>query len=259
MERSKEAIMSKLKAQPRTVSQGEHSPTKSFWQGRGGLSISRLVLLCLLTLLAVFAAVPGYFHGSWHWSDVPPVMNIYYLKKVRQLGLQLPGWQIGERAEVQIGEHFWGVQTIEREGQNPITIYLMPQEYYRMQPQVEWTDLKGVERWKTDSPTTLTFSLPGKADQQVNANFFRAWREQTYAVVQWYAWHQGGNPDPAHWFWADQQAQLRGGRVSWVAVCLKIPIDPLSDLNSHRIFAKSLAQMVQATLEREVFSKEATK
>ena len=240
--------MNKLKVSPK-----KNSPAD---QNRRTLSISQLVLLCLLALLAAIAAVPGYFHGTWQWSDVPPVMNIYYLKNLRKLGLPLPGWQMGEQAEVQIGEHFWGVQTVEQEGKTPvITIYFMPQEYYRMQPQVEWTDLQGVERWKTDSHSSLTFSLPGKAGAEVKANFFRAWREQTYAVVQWYAWHQGGNPDPAHWFWADQQAQLRGERVSWVAVCLKIPIDPLSDLNSHRDAAQSLAQTVQATLEREVFSK----
>jgi cyanoexosortase B-associated protein len=209
----------------------------------------------LLALLAAIAAIPGYFQGHWQWSDVPLVMNIYYLKNVRLMGLKLPGWQMGERTDVQIGEHFWGVQTVEREGEAPVTLYFMPQEYYRMQPQVEWVDLQGVEGWKTDSPETLTFSLPGKAGSEVKANFFRAWRDQTFAVVQWYAWYQGGSPDPAHWFWADQQAQLRRQRVSWVAVCLKIPIDPLSDLNSHRAFAKSLAQTVQVTLDREVFSK----
>ena len=181
-------------------------------------------------------------------------MNIYYLKNLRQLGVTIPGWQMVGRAEVQLGEHFWGIQTIEREGQPPVTLYFMPQEYYRMQPQVEWTDLQGIEKWKTDSHQTLTFSLPGKPEAQVKTNFFRAQGGQTYAVVQWYAWHQGGSPDPAHWFWADQQAQLRRHRASWVAVCFKFPIDPFSDLNSHREAAKSLAQKVQATLEREVFS-----
>ena len=199
-------------------------------KSRNFLSISQLILLCLLALLAAIAAVPGYFHGwRWPWSDVPLVMNIYYLKNVRQLGLPLPGWRMGERMEAQIGERIWGVQTFERDGQTPVTIYFMPQEYYRMQPQVEWTDLQGSQRWKTDSHQTLSFAVPGKYRAEVKANFFLARRDQTYALVQWYAWHQGGSSDPADWFWADQQAQLRGQRVPWVAVCLKIPIDPFSD------------------------------
>jgi cyanoexosortase B-associated protein len=230
-------------------------PASPAARSRGRLSISQLALLCLLALVAAIAALPGYFQGNWSWSDVPLVMNIHHLKTSRNPGLNLPGWSTVERTEIQIGEHFWGVQTVEGGGESPITLFFMPQEYYRMQPQVEWTDLQGTERWKTDSHQTLTFSLPGKAGGEVKANFFRAWRQQTFAVVQWYAWYHGGNPDPAHWFWADQQAQLRRQRVPWIAVCLKIPIDPLSDLDSHRPFAKSLAQTVQTALDREIFSK----
>lgn len=230
-------------------------PASPAARSRGRLSISQLALLCLLALIAAIAALPGYFQGNWSWSDVPLVMNIHHLKSSRNPGLNLPGWSTVEQTEIQIGEHFWGVQTVEGGGESPITLFFMPQEYYRMQPQVEWTDLQGTERWKTDSHQTLTFSLPGEAGGEVKANFFRAWREQTFAVVQWYAWYHGGNSDPAHWFWADQQAQLRRQRVPWIAVCLKIPIDPLSDLDSHRPFAKSLAQTVQTALDREIFSK----
>lgn len=231
------------------------NPASHTPRSRRRLSISQLALLFLLAVVAAIAALPGYFQGNWSWSDVPLVRNIHHLKRSRNPGLNLPGWRTGQQVETQIGEHFWGIQTLEREGEAPITLFFMPQDYYRTQPQVEWTDLQGVEGWKTDSRQTFTFSLPGKPGAEVKVNFFRAWRQQTFAVVQWYAWYQGGSPNPASWFWVDQQAQLRRQRVPWIAVCLKIPIDPLSDLDDHRAFAKSLAQAVQVTLDREILSK----
>jgi cyanoexosortase B-associated protein len=88
----------------------------------------------------------------------------------------------------------------------------------------------------------------------VKARFFRAWNQQTFAVVQWYAFNNGGHFSPANWFWQDQLAQLSDRRVPWVAVCLKIPIEPLGELKDAQSVAESLAKTVQTQLNNTVFS-----
>ena len=53
----------------------------------------------------------------------------------------------------------------------------------------------------------------------------------------------------------DQQAQLKRQRVPWVAVSVKIPIEPLSELKDAEPLAKSLAQTIQATLDKNIFQR----
>jgi cyanoexosortase B-associated protein len=132
-------------------------------------------------------------------------------------------------------------------------LMLMPQNYYKNHPNVEWVDLQGIEKWKTDSHKTLKFAAAEGSQQQVKARFFRAWNKQTVAVMQWYAWPQGGHYASGHWFWADQMAQLKRQRVPWIAVSLKIPIEPLSDVKEIEALTLSLAQNIQNTLNREIF------
>ncbi|HEY9663536.1 MAG TPA: cyanoexosortase B system-associated protein, partial [Allocoleopsis sp.] len=84
----------------------------------------------------------------------------------------------------------------------------------------------------------------------VSARFFRGWnQEHTYAVVQWYAWSNGGSPAPMDWFWVDQQSQWRDHQhTPWVAVSLLLPLPPLGDLETVQAQAISLGQVVQTTL-----------
>lgn len=223
--------------------------------------MARSILLLALILTIAIGAIPGYLSGQWLWSDIPiiPPAIINSLRGLRQTGLPLPGWQMLDQAAVEIGGNSWSVQVIEKAGQEPVTLFLMPPEYYRSQPQVEWTDLNSVQRWKVADYQTLTFPAGGTRSGQITASFFRAWRNQTFAVVQWYAWPGGGHFAPARWFWLDQSAQLRRQRVPWIAVCLAIPMPPLEELKAAQPQAKSLAETVQATLEEEIFSRQPTK
>ncbi len=217
------------------------------------ISLAQLVVLGLLSLTIAIGALPGYLTQKWSWADLPRVPNIQQLKNIRKTGLNLPNWQTIDQAEVSIGGNQWSVQLLEQKGKLPITLYLMPQDYYKNHPQVEWVDLNGIEKWQTDSHKTITFAAKDGANTQVQAHFFRAWKNQTFAVVQWYAWPGGGHFAPSHWFWLDQWAQLSRRRVPWIAVGLTIPINPLSDLKTTEIAAISLAQEVQTQLDQEIF------
>lgn len=148
-----------------------------------------------------------------------------------------------------IGGNQWSVQIIEQPAQEPVVLLLMPQDYYKNHPQVEWTDIQGLERWNSDSQKVLKLN-----NDRVTAKFFRAWNRNTFVIVQWYAWSGGGHYSSLHWFLADLWAQLSHRRVPWVAVCLKIPIEPLESIESTETFVRSLAETVQTSLDREIFS-----
>lgn len=216
------------------------------------IPIAHLILVLVLILVLAIGSVPGYLSGKWAWSDLPKVENINQLKNLQQTGLTLPGWETLEHHKVNLGGNQWSLEMITKDDQNPIILLLRPQIYYKDKPEVEWSDINAIEHWKTDSETTLKFTIN---NYQVNARFFRAWKKTTVAVVQWYAWPGGGDFDPSHWFWLDQLAQLQGKRLPWVAVCLKIPIDPMSKLKSIEPLALSLAQNVQTSLETQAFLK----
>jgi cyanoexosortase B-associated protein len=71
---------------------------------------------------------------------------------------------------------------------------------------------------------------------------------QTVVVAQWYAFDDGGHFSTAHWFWRDQWAQLRHQRVPWVAVSLRLPVDPSSTLDDVTPQVTELSQAVQTSL-----------
>lgn len=219
-------------------------------------SKTQIILVLLLFFLLIIGAVPGYLQGgNWTWLDLPQVENINQIKNVLKTGLVLPNWQIIKQQEVKIGGHTWSAQLMEQPNSKPVMLLLLPQSYYLSKPEVEWMDLNGIERWKTDSHRQLNFTVENNSDSSVKARFFRAWnRQQTFAVVQWYAFPHGGNYSPFRWFWQDQLAQLSDRRVPWVAVCLKIPIEPLGELSDAQSVAESLAQTIQANLEQTVFN-----
>lgn len=217
--------------------------------------IPRIVALLLLVILLAIGAAPGYLKGSWPWTQAPKVHTLKALRQVRQSGLELPGWQVANHQTLPIGEYKWLVQELESRtaattpAQPTSAVLLMLlQQSQTHQPQVEWMDLKGSQRWKTDSFQLQRFTTQAP-DATVAAQFFRAWNDrQTFAVLQWYAWPGAGNPSPDRWFWADQSAQLQQRRLPWAAVSLLLPIEPLGDINPVWPIAESLGKTIQSTL-----------
>jgi len=232
--------------------------------------LSRIAVIGFLLVLVGLGAVPGYWTGNWSWAKLPSVTNLKQLKAIRNQGLEIPGWETLEQATLNIGGNKWSFQTIKQDKQKPVRLLLLPQNGPKSQPQVEWADINGffqthAERqingkWKTDSYTKLKFNAEGSESTtsaaQVKARLFRAWNgQQTFAMVQWYAWPKGGNPLPSRWFWTDQLAQLHRTRVPWVAVCLQIPIEPLGKIEESLPLAKSLGKLIQSALMSGSFAR----
>jgi cyanoexosortase B-associated protein len=211
------------------------------------LSRAKLVLLALLLLLLLFGSAPGYLSRNWVWRASPEVVPLTALRQVRQKGIPIADWKIDKGEAIALGEHKWYMQDLSQ-GKKTATVFLLPQTTSKSKPEVEWSDLEGAELWKSDGYQTLKLSIAG-TNQTIEARFFRAWtRSKTYAVVQWYAQPQGGSAAPSQWFWADQRAQWQGKRVPWVAVSIKIPMEPLGDVSKLQPDAESLAQTVQKSL-----------
>lgn len=223
----------------------------------------QVLIVVFILAIALAQAVPGYLSGEWVWNTPPKLSQIEQLRLVRDQGLSLPGWQSVEQQVVEIGGHEWSIQAIVPETgadatslRSPVLLMLRPQTWHRDLPQVDWMDINGVQRWTADSQRQLRFSVQNPAAGEstkpvhVKARFLRGWsRQQTYAVVQWYAWSDGGNPAPGRWFWVDQLSQWRDRhRMPWVAVSILIPIKPLGDIEQSRTFAETLAETVQSSL-----------
>ena len=213
--------------------------------------ILQITLLIFLSILLAVGTVPGYLAGKWQWQDPPAVKVLGALKQIRKQGIEIPGWRTTEQKSMILGEHPWSIQTIESETKNAntkdtATVFLFTQNGPRDQPQVEWSDLNGVQRWKRDSESQQNFT----ANQvPVTARLFRAWNsKRTYAVMQWYAWSEGGHPEPSHWFFADRLAQFQGKRQPWIAVSILLPMEPLDDLNKYRDKITALAQPIESRL-----------
>jgi cyanoexosortase B-associated protein len=208
----------------------------------------RFILFCL-TLLVILGALPGYFSGHWPWQDLPPVTEISRLVHLRQTGLSLKEWKTLEQKEVPLGEHRWSVQLLDRSGQDPLILSLMPQTYYREKPEITWITLQQIYQWQIADQRTLIFG-----QSRVQARFFQAWNHSTWAILEWYAWPGGGSNAAFQWFWRDQLAQLRQQRLPWVAVSVQIPMDAFSDLKEQESLAKSVAESIQSALETQIFS-----
>ncbi|MGB3239692.1 MAG: cyanoexosortase B system-associated protein [Geitlerinemataceae cyanobacterium] len=218
-----------------------------------------IVLFAILT----FGALPNYIQGHW-WSVPPPVTQLKQLKELAKTGVTLAGWKTASQKTVELASGKWVMQTLEADGTEPIDerqrqviLLLRPQTSTTgssAQPQAEWGDFRalgGGQSWKSDSDRRLQFEMDIKEGGQVTieARFFRAWiRSQTYALVQWYAWSDGGHPDLTRWFWVDRQARLSDRRIPWAAVCLLIPIEPLGDIEAVRPLAESLGQKIQISV-----------
>ena len=243
------------------------SPTL-FKQASKGSFAPFLVVVALALFVAV-GALPRYM-GDWPWANNPTVPNKSALVAIKEDGMALPGWQTQEQLTTKIGGKTWSIQQFAAEldtkqslapkSPSEIVLLLRSQVWYADQPEVEWVDIQGAQKWKTDEHRTLSFaaSREGEAQTvQVRSDFFRARNpSQTYAVLQWYAWPTGGSPSPAKWFWTDQIAQWKHSqRTPWVAVSLWLPIEPFSDISVHQVMAESLGKTVQTMLLDTVFPK----
>jgi cyanoexosortase B-associated protein len=234
--------------------------------------LSKIFVLVFLLILVGVVAIPGYATGRWPWTNPPPVTNLKQLKTLRQEGLTLPGWQrLSVRNNLQIGGHRWLVQKIQ-EIQHPERIailLLLPQNGPKDQPQVEWLDIDGFHQWERDADRPLSFTVklvatPNQPPSTVTAQFFRSWitnpaktpartPQPTFAVLQWYAWPNGGSPATSRWFWEDSIARLSNRRASWVAVSIIVPIKPSDNIELYRPLVQSIGEIIQAKLMTETF------
>ncbi len=229
---------------------------------------NKIVLIVFLIVMLAVGAVPGYITGNWSFANPPVINNFKSLRSIKENGLKVPGWEIENYQEAKISGHQWLVQTLLDSDRSAILLVL-PQNGPKDKPQVEWMDINGLYRWKTDSyqkkefklqltstaenlPATLT---PGQ-EIAVKTRFFRGWSDrQTYVVVQWYAWPSGGNPAPSSWFWSDRFAMLfQKHRVPWAAVSIQIPIEPLGEIEPYWPLAESLAEKVHLSLIQQAFA-----
>ncbi|MCG8362751.1 MAG: cyanoexosortase B system-associated protein [Pseudanabaenales cyanobacterium] len=234
-----------------------------FKPGNSRPKIVKGLIVVALAAMAMVSAVPHYFNGQWPWTYPPEIANLKVLHSIKQQSLALPGWQTLNHQTIEISGHDWSYQEIQNQNnpdQSPtaasqIIILLRPQPWRTNQPEVEWLDIVGSQKWKVDSRQQFQFTVDPVAGVtqhpvQVKARFLRGWNhQQTFAVVQWYAWPGGGSPSPGQWFWADQIRQWRSRqRLPWIAVSILIPIEPVGDVRPYQSFAASLSQAVQTAL-----------
>lgn len=231
---------------------------RAWWMSSPTKNLTKIVVVLLLIIPIAIAAIPGYWQGGkWTWADLPPLTNTQQMRNLLKTGIEFDDWQTIKHKEIRIGGTKWSAQAITQEelSSNPTILLLAPQTYYTNKPYVEWTDIQGLEKWKTDSERSLEFTVNSSlGTSSVKTRFFRAWNQQTFAIAQWYAFPNGGNPSPTNWFWRDQIAQLKQQRVPWIAVCLKIPLHPLDELDEVEASAISLAQQVQGNLQENTFN-----
>jgi cyanoexosortase B-associated protein len=233
------------------------SPSTSNQSARS--AIAPFIICAVLALFVAVSALPKYA-SSWPWTTPPKVANQAALQSLRDTGLTLANWSVEQQIRSGISGDDWSIQQLVHK--QPFTtdldrifLLLRPQVWEADQPEVEWVDIKGSQQWKTDTHQRISFTI-SQAQVQVQPNFFRAWdSNQTYAVVQWYAWPSGSSASVAKWFWADQKMQWQQHqRMPWVAVSLWLPIEPLGDITPYQNLAKTLGEEIHATLLQTVFT-----
>lgn len=217
-------------------------------------NLASFLLIAFLAILVVVGAVPNYQNNSWSWRDIPEI-NLNKIKKVNETGLEIEGWKILEHEMINIDENKWLAQVIGQTPEKVALLLLRTQPYHKDYPEVEWTNLEIKQRWKTSFNTELNLTVNRKNQQEtISTRFLRARiGRKTFAVVQWYAWPNGGDFRSEKWFFQDKIAQVNQKRLPWIAVSLQIPISPLSDLEEVREYAQSLAVEVQTAIEQNLF------
>jgi|GEM_PF-3001740 hypothetical protein len=238
----------------------------------------RIAVLLLLLFMIVVGAVPHYLKGQWSGSKPPKVEGLKTLQSFVQGELQLPGWEAAPGHKIKIGELEWFQHVLHSGSSAPTSaptseaisaptsgaseetvseaiVLLRGQKWPKDRPQVEWTDLKGDQRWKEDKISTLQVGT-------TTPRWFRAWWKMesgtilTMAVAQWYAWPSqsesaqawSGHWSSNVWFWQDWENQWKQHKKPWLAVVVMIPMEPLGDITTVEPQARSLVEGIQATL-----------
>lgn len=218
-------------------------------------TINRLILLIFFILLIIIGALPGYFQGGeWSWSHLVYIENSHLKKlfEVKETGLPMPGWEIKQHTKIPLSEKDWLLQEMVKNDQRVILL-LLPQTYYKDNPGVEWTDINKLRGWKSDSYQRLNFQTDD--GNTVEGLFLRSWNQQeTFAVLEWYAWKSGGSFAPKKWFWTDLMAQLKQDRAVWAAVCVRIPIKPLGKIESVSQEMENIAKEIQLSLQKNLLT-----
>ena len=254
-------------------------------------SSAAIWLAIALLAIATSITLPNYMTGQWAWSQPPTLSGMKTLKELRKEGITLPGWQVVDQQTIELGHKQWSVQALtlsldgqeahaspvvtpsgvesgfepefsdldpevtERLQEEPIFIFLRPQSDPKDEPLVEWIDFNGLQRWTTDQLKSVRLLVPSStADSTLDTRYFRGWNQnRTYAVMQWYAWLDGGSPKISDWFWADQWMQWRHHqRMPWVGVTVLVPMKPLGDLAPSQPVVEAIAQSIQTTLVQKM-------
>ena len=211
-------------------------------------------MVAVLAAVVAGTAVPQYISGQWPWQSPPGVPQIRAIRGLKDTGLTLAGWSQDFQQKIPIGGDQWSVQQLthtDTAGLQQMILFLKPQGQSKDQPEVEWIDLKGSQKWQTSDHRRLRTG-------DLSVDTFRAWTSnRTFAVAQWYALPSGGHPAPHHWFWRDQLHQWsKGERLPWVAVSVLVPMPPLGDISMFSTELETLSQLVQTSLEASVFTAE---
>lgn len=210
------------------------------------------LIVAILAAVVAGAAVPQYISGQWPWQSPPSVPQIQTIRGLKDTGLQLEGWSQEFQQKIPIGGDQWSVQQLTHTDTavpQQMILFLKPQGQSKDQPEVEWIDLKGSQKWQTSDHRRLRID-------ELSVDTFRAWTSnRTFAVAQWYALPNSGHPAPHHWFWRDQFRQWsRGERLPWVAVSVLVPMPPLGDISMFFAELETLSQLVQTSLEDAVLT-----
>lgn len=211
----------------------------------------RSLVVALLAAIIAVVALPQYVSSQWPWQSPPGVPQIQAIRALKETGVSIDGWSKDFQQKITMGGSQWSVQQLTHtDGPAPtqMVLFLKPQGQADDQPEVEWIDLKGAQKWQTSDHQRISL-------ETLSINTFRAWTsDQTFAIAQWYALPQGGHPEPHHWFWRDQIYQWsRGERLPWVAVSLLVPMPPLGDVSLFYADLERLSQLVQTSLRETVF------
>ncbi len=222
----------------------------------------RVVLVFLLGLFLIGAA-PGYLKGQWNWQKTPNVTVLKQLGNLQNQGITLPGWTRAEPIDLQVGGHEWVLSQFTAESGGlapagtPALVLMRSQLANTDMPQIDWTDIKGQFQWVEDDIRHLTWTADTpQGPQKIEARFVRGWKTgQVYAALQWYAWPDGGSPEPGDWFWRDRVAQVRGQRVPWVAVAVLLPLQQTGDLDAVQSLAEAVGSQVQQAIATATWPK----
>ena len=226
--------------------------------------LPRMLLAVFLLIILIVGILPDYITGKWSWKNTPQITNLKYLRKIREDGLTISDLPTISHQKVLLAHHKWLLQIVENDTKTVVFLLLTPNGP-KDKPQVEWMNINGLYRWKTDSQKRVKFTLKikgdsnettdlEKQDSHIEARFFRGWtKKQTYAVMQWYAWPGGGSPEPGDWFWADRLAILSKKRVPWAAVSIMFPIEPLEEIDPYLPQLISIGKKIQASLTTAAF------